>query len=384
MRERSSDLLASATVLLSFVALAGGLLWAAFAEIDQVSRAQGQIIPTGRVQVVQSAQGGSIARILVREGDQVKAGQILVELDDRQAVAAVGETRNKIAALRIANARIEAELAGRPPQFPSDLSSYSVLVANQSSLFERRVIEQKQAVKALAQVVRIVRQDYDVKHSLSKKGLVSKTVLLAQERIVAEAEAQLSTRESGYLQDLQAEYARNGEELAVTEELLAQRQVVLDSHRIHAPMDGIVKNVRLTTVGGVFRPGDEVLQIVPLDGPLVVEAKLSPAAISYVRLEQPASVKFDAYEPSLFGSAAGRVTYISADTLSEMRAGVEQPFYRVHLSIDANNMSEHNGVKVDLQPGMTATVEIKGFKNTVLNFLLNPLTKTLSNSFGER
>jgi adhesin transport system membrane fusion protein len=384
MRARSSHVLASATVILSFLALSGGLLWAAFDEIDQVSRAQWQIIPTGRVQIVQSVEGGMIARLLAREGDHVTKGQLLVELDDRQASAAVAEISNKIAALRIANARIEAELAGKPVQFPLDLSRYPALIANQTSLYEGRVHEQDQAVEALSQIVRIVSQDYELRLSLAKKGLVAKTVLLAQERALKEAEAQLAARESKYLEDLQAEYAKNGEELAIAQELLAQRQTALDNHIVRAPVSGIVKNVHLTTVGGVFRPGDEVLQIVPHDGALVVEAKLSPASISYVYIGQPASSKFDAYDSNLFGSARGKVTYVSADTLTEMRAGIEQPFYRVQLSVDTSHMREHDGVRVDLQPGMTVTVEMKGIKNTVLNFLLKPVTKTLSDSFGER
>lgn len=384
MIARKNSYLASATVLISFLTLVGAIVWASVATIDQVSRASGQIIPAGRVQVVQSVDGGTIVQLHVQEGDRVSVGQVLVELDQRQLKAAYNDAKIKVAALEISNFRIEAELFDRPLEFPEELKVYPIFVANQSRLFERRLNGQRQAVAALEHSVAISRQAYDLKKSLVDKSLALRPDLLVLEQSLSEAEAELSARVDKYLEDLQTEYSKNSEELATAKNILLQRKASLENATLKAPVSGIVKNLHLTTVGGVFRAGDEVLQIVPLGDDLIVEAKLPPSEISHVWLGQVASLKFDAYDSSVFGSATGEVIYVSPDTLTEMRNGGELAFYRVRLSVDTSHMLIHDGISVDLQPGMTATVEIKGGVNTVLNFLLKPISKTFSDSFGER
>jgi adhesin transport system membrane fusion protein len=146
-----------------------------------------------------------------------------------------------------------------------------------------------------------------------------------------------------------------------------------------------VKNVRFTTVGAVLRPGDEVLQIVPTDDELIVEAKVAPADIGFIRPGQSASVKFDAYDYTIYGSGVGEVTYISADTLTEQTARGEISYYRVHVKVDASGMQKRRPSEtIELQPGMTAMVEIKTGRNTIWRFLTKPLTKTISEAFTER
>lgn len=174
------------------------------------------------------------------------------------------------------------------------------------------------------------------------------------------------------------------EELVTAEQTLKQRAAALADTELEAPTDGIVKNVRLTTIGGVLRPSDEVLQIVPTGEELIVEAKVSPADIAYVRLGQLASVKFDAYDSSVFGSANGVVRYISPDTLTEQKPNSDQVYYRVHIRVDTKSMRSRAGDKIEIQPGMTATVEIITGSNTVLKYLFKPILKTLDQSFGER
>ena len=152
-----------------------------------------------------------------------------------------------------------------------------------------------------------------------------------------------------------------------------------------APTDGVVKNVRFTTEGGVLRAADELAQIVPTGQELIVEAKVSPSDIAYIRVGQGASLKFDAYDSSIFGSADGVVTYISPDTLSEQSPGTaERTFYRVHIRVDTRHMKGPAGHAVQLQPGMTATVEIKTGSGTVLGYLLKPIIKTLAEAMNEK
>lgn len=371
-------------ILLSGLAVLGAIGWAGVAEIDQVSRASGQVIPSGRVQIVQSTDGGVIETINVKEGDRVRKGQVLVRLDRVRLGAAVEEGRAKVASLKTVKARIEAELFGKPLVFTDDVKDFPDFMANQRQLFAKRRAAQTQDIAVLTRMLQLVRQELVMNQPLLKYGDISRSEYLRLERSVADIEGQIANRQNKYLQDLQAEYAKVEEELVAAEQTLTQRLVALKDTELEAPTDGIVKNVRLTTIGGVLRPSDEVLQIVPTGEELIVEAKVSPADIAYVRVGQTASVKFDAYDSSIFGSADGRVTYISPDTLAEQKANGEQVYYRVHIRVDTRAMRPRSGEKIEIQPGMTATTEILTGNNTVLKYLLKPLIKTFDQSFGER
>lgn len=371
-------------IMLTAIALAGFIGWASVAEIDQVSRASGQVIPSGRVQIVQSTDGGVIEAINVREGDRVRKGQVLVTLDRVRLAAAVEEGRAKVASLKTVKARIQAELFERPLAFPEDVKDFPDFIANQRQLFLRRRAAQNQEIAALNKVLRLGSQELVMYQQLLEYSDVSRSEVLRLERSVADIEGQIANRQNRYLQELQAEYAKVEEELVTAEQTLTQRLSALSDTELEAPTDGIVKNVRFTTVGAVLRPSDEVLQIVPTGEELIVEAKVSPTDIAYVRLGQSASIKFDAYDTSIFGSADGRVTYISPDTLSEQSTSGERVFYRVHIRVDTGTMRPQSGEAVTIQPGMTATTEILTGHNTILKYLLKPIIRTVDQSFGER
>lgn len=371
-------------ILLTAAALLGFVGWASIAEIDQVSRAGGQVIPSGRVQIVQSIDGGVIATINVKEGDWVHKGQVLVTLDRVRLAAAVDEGRAKVASLKTVKARIEAELFDKALVFPDDVKDFPDFMANQRQLFAKRRAAHTQDIAALNRMLGLARQELAMNRPLLQYGDVSRSEYLRLERSVAEIEGQIASLQNKYLQDLQAEYAMVEEELVTAEQTLAQRMAALKDTELEAPTDGIVKNVRLTTIGAVLRPSDEVLQIVPTGEELIVEAKVSPSDIAYVRMGQSSSVKFDAYDSSIFGSANGRVSYISPDTLIEQKANGEQVYYRVHIRVDTRTMRPRAGERIEIQPGMTATTEILTGHNTVLKYLLKPLIKTVDDSFGER
>jgi len=374
----------SMVINMTAIALAGLIIWAAWAEIDQVSRAMGQVIPAGRVQVIQSADGGVIGEILVREGDRVRRGQKLVVLDPVRIQAAVEESRAKVASYRTIKSRVEAELFDRPLVFAEDVQPFPEFVANQRQLYSRRRTAQAADIGTLRNMQAIARRELEMNMPLLEFGDVSRSEIMRLQRSVADIEGQIANRQNKYLQDLQAEYSRTEEELVVAEQTLKQRIAALDAAILFAPTDGVVKNVRFTTIGAVLRPGDEVLQIVPTGDKLIIEAKVSPTDIAYLRVGQNASVKFDAYDSSIYGSAEGRVTYISPDTLTEQKPSGEQIFYRVNVTADARSLRPRAREKIEIQPGMTATVEIKTGKNTVLRYLLKPISKTFGESMGER
>jgi adhesin transport system membrane fusion protein len=366
-----------------FFALA--LLWSFWAQLDQVSRAPGTVIPTGRVQEIQSTDGGQIKRILVREGDHVKQNQLLVELDDVKIRAAVGEAQGKVASLMSTMSRINAELFDRPLAFPPEVRQFPEFVANQTLLYNKRRVALQDQLSSLREMRGLMQQELDMNMPLLKQGDVSRADVLRLQRGVSDLSSQMVNVRNKYIQDLQAEYTKTEEDLVTAREVLAQRSDALKDTEIRAPVDGIVKNIKLTTLGGVLRPSDEVLSIVPTGEELIVEAKMSPSDIAYVRVGQPASIRFDAYDASIYGRGRGRVIYISPDTLSEQRPTGDFVYYRVHVKVDTSGMKPHlPGEKIEIQPGMTATVEVQTGRNTVWHYLTKPINKTMGEAMTER
>ncbi len=385
-RFRSRWLSQSAIVIysvLAFIVLA--LIWSFWAELDQVSRAPGSVIPTGRIQVIQSTEGGQIQKIFIREGDTVNKDQLMVKLDDVKLRAAVAEAEGKVASLKSSMARINAELFDRPLNFPPDVRGWPEFVSNQTMLYEKRRQALQDQLRSLGEMHKLIREELDMNMPLLKQGDVARADILRMQRGVSDIEAQMVNVRNKYLQDLQAEYTKTEEDLVTAREILAQRRDSLKDTEIRAPVDGIVKNVRLTTLGGVLRPSDEVMTIVPTGDELIVEAKMSPSDIAYVRAGQPASIKFDAYDGSIYGAAIGEVTYVSPDTIEEQTQRGETVFYRVHIKVDTSPMKPHlRGEKIEIQPGMTATAEIQTGKNTVWKYLTKPINKTFGEAMTER
>ncbi|WP_340589219.1 HlyD family efflux transporter periplasmic adaptor subunit [Erythrobacter alti] len=368
------------------VTLVGFIGWAQWAELDQVTRAPGRVVPYARVQVVQSEEGGAIARINVREGDLVRAGDLLVELDTVQLTAGVAEARARVAALQSRMARIDAELFDKALTFPVSLRDFPEFTSNQRQLFSRRRAALRAEIGSLQNMARLQQEELDLNQPLVETGDVARSEMIRMQRAIVETEGRISNIRAQYIRDLQSEFAQTEEELVAAQQLLTQRQDSLRAASLVAPTDGIVKNVRLTTVGGVLRPGDEVLQIVPTGERLIVEAQVPPRDIAFVQNGQRARVNFDAYDSAVYGSGDGEVVYISPDTLSEQRDdGTANVYYRVNLEVDTATMRPRNeGQTIDLQPGMTATAEILTGSQTVWEYLTKPLLKTTRDSMQER
>lgn len=368
----------------TFVALAAFVGWAYWAELDQVTRAPGSVIPSSRTQHIQSQDGGTLEELLVREGDVVKAGQLLVRIDRTRAEAAFLETRARAAALGATLARLHAEVFGGEPKFPPELADYPDFRASQADLLRKRRAALNEETAAITQMKSLVQQELTMNQPLVKSGDVSRTEVLRLQRQVADLQSQITNKRNKYFQDAQAEYNKVQEDLAGVKQTLAQRENQLQQTELRAPGQGTVKNVRITTLGGVIRPGEEVMQIVPLDDDLLIEAKVSPADIGFLRLGQEANIKIDAYDFAIFGGLPGEISFISADTLSEDLRQGELPYFRVQVRTTVRSFSKRPNERLDIQPGMTASVEIKTGQRTVLQYLTKPITKTLSESLGER
>ena len=373
-----SVLWVTALVLTVFVA------WAWFAEIDEVTRASGTVIASSRTQIIQSQDGGRLEALYVAEGDQVEAGQLLARIDRVRAEAAYRETRAKVASLQANVARLQAELFQREPAFPELALEYPEFIENQTDLLRVRRSAIEEEISALEDIRALIQEELALNEPLVASGDVSRTELLRLQRQEAEFTSQISNTRNEYVQTLQTELSQTQEELEVTEQMLVQRQNVLDQTELNAPLRGLVKNLAITTVGGVIRPGDEVMRIVPIDDKLLIEAKISPRDIGFLRPGMSASVKIDAYDSSIYGDLPGELVFISADTIdTNLRQG-EQPYYRARVQTSSRQFSGRPNAELDIQPGMTATVEIKTGQRTVMQYLTKPITKTLDESLGER
>ncbi|MDP2695057.1 MAG: HlyD family type I secretion periplasmic adaptor subunit, partial [Gallionella sp.] len=255
---------------------------------------------------------------------------------------------------------------------------------NQLALFNKRQGAMRDEIAALERSRKLIQEELEMNMPLLKTGDVSRAEILKLQRQVADIEGQITNRRNKYLQECQTELGKAQEDLTGVTQIVAQRKEQLDFTEVRSPMDGIVRNVRLTTLGGVAKPGEEIMQIVPVDDDLIIEAKVKPADIAFVKPGLPATVKLDAYDYSIYGSLEGKVTYISADTLDVDVRNNEQPYYRVQIKTSIRNLAGKDNERIDIQPGMTAVAEIKTGKKTVLQYLTKPITKTISESMEER
>jgi adhesin transport system membrane fusion protein len=379
------DLGGSRLVLgVTFLSLAAFFGWAYFAKLDEVTRAPGTVISSSRTQVIQSQDGGTLQALLVKEGDTVEAGQTLARLESTRAKATFLETRAKAAGLSATSARLRAEVFGGQPRFPPEIANYPDFRANQLALFKKRQEALSEELKAIGAMGSLVTEELNMNLPLVKTGDVSRTEVLRLQRQVADLQSQATNKRNKYFQDAQAELNKVEEEHAVTLQLMAQRQNLLDQTELTSPMRGVVKNVRITTQGGVIRAGEEVMQIVPLEDDLLIEAKVSPSDIAFLGLGLNASVKIDAYDSTIYGDLPGKLVFISADTLSENLQQNEKPYYRARVRTTGRQFSGRPDARIDILPGMTATIEIKTGRKTVLQYLTKPIVKTLSESLGER
>lgn len=371
------------TIWLALLTIVILTTWAAFAKIDQVTRATGTVIASARTQEIQAVDGGILTQLLVKEGQNVSKGQLLVVLEEARAQAAVDNSATKIAALKAKIARLEAEIFDKPLVFPDDVKKYDEYVQNQTELYTRRKQAINQDVSALQSMLKLAQQELAMNEPLLKYGDVSQADVIKLRRQVADIQAQINNKRNKYFEDAQTELTKAQEDLQSEEEQLRDRNQVLQEKRLEAPTDGKVNNIKITTIGGVVKPGEIIMQLLPTSSDLIVEAKVSPSDIAYVKEGQQANVKLDAYDYSIFGSMNGTVMYISPDTLIEQTPKGDQPYYRVQVRIKE---AEFQGRAKDIviRPGMTATVEIKALERTVLNYLTKPITKTLSESLGER
>ena len=361
-------------------------LWATFFNINQIVHTQGEVIASSYTQIVQSADGGILAEMRVREGDKVKLGEIIATLEKDRALASYSEVRDKVMATRMTIIRLRAEVAEKPLVYEENIKkNYPDLYQTQLSLYKQRIKTIDDQLRSLKSNINFVQQELDMGLPLEKLGDVSKVDILKLRKALNEALGMYNTAKNKFLQDASAELNKAQEEFEIQQQTLLDREQIVKHTDIVAPATGIVKSVKITTLGGVIRQGDEIMQILPTESDLVIEAKVRPSDMANLRVGLPAKIKLDAYDSSIFGSMNGIITYVSADALKEESRTGATNYYRVKLSINEQEVKRSNRAgDIEVRPGMTATIDIQTGQRSVLSYLFKPLTKTFTGALGER
>ncbi|MDA3857381.1 MAG: HlyD family type I secretion periplasmic adaptor subunit [Roseovarius sp.] len=369
----------SLTVWLCALTVWAFILWAAFAWIDEIVRAQGEFISTSRPQIIQNLEGGILAELLVQEGDVVARGDILARLHDTQFESAVVDLSDQIAALDVRRLRLEAELAGQYDfTVPGDLGARAAdMIASERALLKAR---QEDFVKRSEGAKSVLKQATEEKRLLENL-LARKIVALIEVTRARKAHADAQKRYDEIVTQAELDraeaYSETLKELATLRQTLKSSQDQLNRTVLHSPLRGIVNNLKVTTIGGVVRPGEEILEIIPLDEEMFVEARVEPRNIANIRRGQEATIKLTAYDYTIYGSLKGRVNFISADTFKDERARDPDgdPHYKVTLRVDMGALTPRQA-GIEIRPGMQAEVELHTGEKTVLQYLLKPLYKS--------
>ncbi len=373
-------------VYLMLVALLVALGWASVAQVDIVAKATGRVVPDGREQIIASLEGGILRELLVREGQQVAKGQPLALLDPTRVEAQKAEGQAKRLALSGTLSRLVAEAGGQPLKFPEDLPQE--VVQGETESFSARQRALNDAVETNRRSIALLTQELGVAQGLSAKGLMSEVEVMRVRRQLNELNLQTQERINRFRQEASSELNRVRTELSMIEEQMVVRNDVLRRATLVSPVRGLVKQIRMNTLGGVVGPGAPVMEIVPLGERVLVEARIKPSDIGFVRVGQPVDVKLSAYEYTVYGSLKGTVQSISPDALGDPdRASVpEGTWYRALVRADDDALQRIRGKDdkpLAVLPGMTGSVEIRTGQRSVLGFLLRPLLKT-SEAFRER
>jgi adhesin transport system membrane fusion protein len=366
-------------------AVAAALTWAAYARVDEVTKADARVVPEGREQVIASLEGGILRELFVHEGEQVEAGQDLAMLDPTRYQSQQAEGETKRISLKAQIARLTSESTGRPLVFPPELAAQPQVADNERDSYVARKRALDDAVGSNLRGVEMLRRELVMSEAMSAKGLLSEVEVLHLRRQINDLTLQSSDRVNRFRQDASSELAKLQTDLAQIEEQQAGRQDVLSRTVIKSPVHGLVKNIRSNTLGGVIGPGAPIMEIVPLGKDTLIEARVKPGEIGFLQVGQTAKIKLSSYDFTLYGGLDGNIESISPDAIGDPDRGsngTDATYYRVMLRVNTNTLHE-KGKPLPVLPGMTGSAEVRIGERSVLNFLLRPMLKS-KEAFRER
>ncbi len=405
-------------IFVSIVGLIVFLVWASLAQVEETARGQGRVIPSSKVQVIQAAEPSTIEEILVRSGQIVEKGQLLVRLDDTTSSSELGQLQTENDRLSARAARLGREAnggAGNCAPGSACAEESRLQAVRQSTLrsqlnalraaVEQRRRDQREAeatAQSLQQSLKLARDQVNMLQPLAEKGIVPQTELLTAQRDVVDVQGRLAAarqsalRSSAAVREVQSQIAQTRSEfrqealneqsqvatrIAVNQETIRGAEGKLERSEIRSPAAGIVNDVLISTVGGFLNAGEKIMQVVPLDDKLLVETKVSPNDIAFIRVGDPANVKVTAYDFSIYGGLIGEVVEISADSIYDEVE--QQTYFNVVIETDKAYLLA-NEKKLPITPGMICDVEIITGRKSILNYLLKPVIKARSEALSER
>lgn len=403
--------------------IAAFLIWSHYAILDEVTRGDGQVIPSSRTKVIQNLEGGIVSEILVDVGDIVDVGDVLVRIDNSTAESSYREEKTRYNNLRARVIRLEAQVSGNSLRFPVDLKNDAATAVKQEtsqynisreqlnaeiSVLQSRAEQRRQEVdelrsrlSQLESQLAVVQREYGMTQPLVRQGLVPQLDLIRLEgdmadidgeirtirlsipraqTAVGEAEKQIKelrlkarSKASEELNGVRAELESLAQSMRAGEDRVKRTEVT-------SPVQGSVKEIFINTVGGVLQPGQEIMEIVPLNDTLLVEAKIKPADIAFISPNQEAIIKITAYDFSIYGGLKAQVENISADTTTDQEGN---SFYKVLLRTPVTSL-HHKGKELPIISGMTASVDILTGQKSVFDYLMKPILKAKNEALRER
>ncbi|MDY7577982.1 HlyD family type I secretion periplasmic adaptor subunit [Herbaspirillum sp. RTI4] len=375
-----------AVLYLMLAVLTIALVWASMARVEEITQGQGKVIPASREQIIQSLEGGILEEMRVHEGDIVQRGQVLLKIDPTRAGASYAESLAKVMGIKGSITRARAEAYRLPLIFPADVLTMPDIVREQSEVFEARKRSLQEGAAVMQTSLDLAEKEIALAEPLAKRGLLSEVELLRMRRQANEMRLQLVERHNKFRAEASADLTRLEQELSQLQHSVVALKDTMQRTTILAPVRGTVKNVRVTTIGGVIKQGEDIMEIVPLEDQLLVEAKIRPSDVAFLRPGQNATVKISAYDYAIYGGLKGRIEHISPDTLREERPtpGLQQSdtYYRVFVRTDMAALKAA-GKELPILPGMTTTVEIRTGEKSVISYLLKPIFKARE-AFRER
>ncbi|CAD5757982.1 membrane spanning export protein [Escherichia coli] len=374
-------------VVLLFVFCILFIVWAYFSRLDEVTRGQGSVIPSSREQIIQTLDPGVLEDMLVKEGDIVEKGQILLKLNDTRSAAILKETRAKIVNLQAIYYRLKSEAYSIPLNFPEDTPSD--LIERETSVYNIKKDALETSVFNLKKSKSLLDKEISMTKPIVSKGAMSEVELLRMQRQSSDIQLQIDEKLNKYLTEASSELVRTESELAQAKENVIGREDVVERSRLRSPLKGVVKNIRINTIGGVISAGQNIMEITPLEDQLLIESYINPRDVAYVRVGMPALVKLSAYDYAIYGGLEGVVTLVSPGTLhdqkrpTDLKLDPNEAYYRVLVQTNANSLVDKNGNDLPVIPGMIANVDIKTGEKTVFQYLIKPITR-MKQSLQER
>ncbi len=375
------------SLMFMFALVSAFVVWAYHSPIEEVTRGQGSIIPSSREQIIQSLDPGIISEMLVKEGELVQKGQILLKLDSERSKANLQEIQEKVQNLSAIVARLQAEVSGNPLVFPEEIPlNYQ---ARERATFESRRQALQESIAGLEKSKAYMDEEIAISAEIVKKGAMSEVELLRIKRQSEELNLQIIERKNRYKTNANEELTRMATELAQARKTMKMREDPVKHSAIRAPLRGVVKNIRINTIGGVISAGQDIMEIVPIGENLLVEAYISPRDVAYVRPGMPAVVKITAYDYAIYGGLNGTVTLISPGALrnekrpSDLNLNPNEAYYRVIVKTSGSKITDKLGKSLPIIPGMIAQVDIKTGEKTVFQYLIKPITR-MKQALSER